>query len=251
MKTVYFTSVSAEVALLDLSQSLSNSISANLKRSLFSPSIKYLLNLAIEKFTKTPTDTNQLNFISIDDFLTYQNYQVSRLLTETCSVDMQISDANLFDEGYWEFEFNLKDINIYDVVFYQFDLQISDANDFSNILINKNSEADNSNWTYEKEINDFQPLPTEGISGDYVDRRIKYISKLSEYLERGAVYYVRYRQKYHTTSEKGEFYILLQTGVLTSLVPFQFAMGIAENAGIVEYDGMTGSWTNTQMIVWT
>jgi uncharacterized protein (TIGR03790 family) len=137
---------------------------------------------------------------TIDDFLTETGIKVSRLLTEISSESL-ISESNLLDEGWWEFDFILQDDAI-DFVNYYFVLEVYDSSSFSHEHLVVSVDSNNANsWYYEKENNIFEQIPTNGVPSSYIGRRIRYISrkdtsiiKYNEYLERGKTYYFRVRQ---------------------------------------------------------
>ena len=127
---------------------------------------------------------------TIDDYLTQSNIKISRLLTDIVDSSI-ISESNLLDEGWWEFIYELQD-DSFDYVFYHFKLVViesgdSDINPSGNIVVESNS-VNIDNWYYEEKENVFSPIPLEGVSSSYLNRRIKYISPDDEYLIRGETY---------------------------------------------------------------
>ncbi|GAG87596.1 unnamed protein product, partial [marine sediment metagenome] len=136
---------------------------------------------------------------TINQYLTDQEFKVSRLLAGISSESKPIEEDNLYPEGWWEFEFSLEDDNPTEFTNYHFILEVSDDELFSDILVSKDSLGI-SNWTYEKEKETFVPLTFTGVSSSYIDRKVRYESSfdsligLNEYLTRGETYYFRIKQ---------------------------------------------------------
>ncbi len=166
----------------------------------------------IDKLFEFPT----LRYISVSDsivnptinqYLEDQEFKVSRLLANITSEAKAIDESNLYDEGWWEFEFILNDDNPTEFTNYHFILEISADELFSNILINKDSLGI-ANWTYEKEKETFVPLIFSGVSSSYIGRKVRYESRydnligINEYLTRGETYYFRITQYNVATSEQ-------------------------------------------------
>jgi hypothetical protein len=133
-------------------------------------------------------------FPTIDDYLTEKEIKVSRLLTEITG-DTIISEDNLLDEGWWEFEFPLiDDGGTYKN--YYFMLSVYSDPTYATFLFTKDS-LDVRNWFYEKEKDTYVPLTTNGVSSSYIGRKIRYQSiyddllSINEYLTRGETYYFK------------------------------------------------------------
>ena len=143
---------------------------------------------------------------SINEYLEEQVFKVSRLLADITSESKPIEDDNLFDEGWWKFEFTLNDNNPTEFTNYHFVLDVSNDENFSNILVNRDSLGI-TNWTYEKEKETFVPLTFSGVSSSYIGRKVRYESRLdpligiNEYLNRGDTYYFRITQYNLETQE--------------------------------------------------
>jgi len=143
---------------------------------------------------------------TINEYLSDNGFKVSRLLADITSESKPIDDANLLDEGWWQFEFVLEDDDS-NFVNYHFILEVSSEEDFSDISITKDSIAID-NWTYEKEKEVFVPMTSNGVSSSYVGRKIRYereidaLISVDESLERGTVYYFRVTQYNISTLEQ-------------------------------------------------
>jgi len=146
---------------------------------------------------------------SINNYLSDNNFKVSRILANITSESIPIVESNLLDEGWWQFEFVLQDDDTTEYVNYHFILEVSDnenfdddiniSDGFTNILMTKDSFAI-TNWTYEKEKETFVSLTSNGVSSSYIGRRVRYESRvddllgINEYLTRGETYYFRITQ---------------------------------------------------------
>ena len=142
---------------------------------------------------------------NINEYLTDQGFKVSRILSEITGAAI-IESSNLFDEGWWQFEFIVKDDDS-NFVNYHFLLSVSDEEDFSNILLTKDSYSIR-NWTYEKEKDVFSSMTFSGVSSSYIGRKVRYESRfdnllgINEYLTRGRTYYFRVTQYNIETSNQ-------------------------------------------------
>jgi len=132
--------------------------------------------------------------ITLDEFLTENNFQLSEILAAITDPAKPVSAENLFDVGYWEFEFDILD-EAKKFVFYHFDLQIGADAVFSEILFDIHSNEDQENWFFERDVDEFKVLPPEGIGSNFLTRRMRYVSKSSQFLDRTRKYYIRARQK--------------------------------------------------------
>ncbi len=143
---------------------------------------------------------------NVNDYLTDQDFKVSRLLSDISSSAI-IDDDNLIDEGWWQFEFIVNDDDVNNYVNYHFIMEVASDEDFTNILITKNSYSIR-NWTYEKEKDTFVAMTFSGVSSSYIGRKVRYESRqdplisLDEYLTRGETYYFRITQYNIETSEE-------------------------------------------------
>jgi hypothetical protein len=142
---------------------------------------------------------------SINDYLTEKGFKVSRILLNVFG-GAEIDSANLFDEGWWQFEFSVQDKTT-SFVHYHFILEVSAEADFSTILHTKNSYGIR-NWTYETSKDNFVPMVFSGVSSSYIGRRVRYESRqdallgIDEYLTRGETYYFRVTPYNAETSEQ-------------------------------------------------
>ncbi len=136
---------------------------------------------------------------SINDYLEDQGFKVSRILADITSESKPIKEDNLYDEGWWQFEFTLIDDNPTEFTNYHFILEVSNDEFFTNIILTKDSLSIR-NWTYEKEKETYFPITSNGVSSSYIGRKIRYESRLdsligiNEYLNRGETYYFRVTQ---------------------------------------------------------
>jgi len=145
---------------------------------------------------------NKSNMSEISDYLEDTGIKISELLAN----EFNIENSNLiYDEGYWSIEVQINEESN------NFELQISNKNDFSNILLNIDSSVDETNWFFEERENIFSPLEEDGISSNFVGRRIKYISLSSQHLTRETIYYFRIRQKSDITYDWREFEDIIWT----------------------------------------
>jgi len=193
-KVVLSTDVSEEVDLLRLSQNIVDHNDDSRRQGQFDDVVNTLLNHIEERISNNPTQVNQ----SVSQYLLANEIKMSELVFDAQRDDNKLIEANLLPEGYWEFEFILKDEST-DFAFYHFELYIADTENFSNIILEKKSIEDISNWMYEKEKDNFVPFDIQGIGSNFVGRRIKYIAKSSEYLQRSDIYYFRIRQRDQNT----------------------------------------------------
>jgi len=136
---------------------------------------------------------------TINRYLDDQGFRVSRMLADITSGTAPIDEANLYPEGWWQFEFNLEDDNPNAFTNYHFTLEVSKSSSFDTILISKDSLGI-TNWKYEKTQGSFVPLLFNGVSSSYIGRKVRYESRfdsligLDEYLTRGESYYFRITQ---------------------------------------------------------
>ncbi len=177
-----------------------NDLLVSNKEQVWKGNIKSLVNKLFDfpSFRYTSGENSVLS-PSINDYLEEHSFKVSRILANITSESKPIGEDNLFDEGWWEFEFTLVDDNPTAFTNYHFILEIFDDEDFSNLILSKDSFAIR-NWTYEKEKETFFPLTSNGVSSSYIDRRVRYESRfdsligVNEYLNRGQTYYFRITQ---------------------------------------------------------
>jgi len=132
---------------------------------------------------------------TFDDLLTQAGFQVSELVVNAVSNNLQtISDSNILPQGQWQLEVPILD-EVGSFAFYHFVLQVSDQSDFSNILLTVDSSLDNTNWEFEKEVNEFEQVEPIGVKSNFAGRRVRYTSKSDEFLPRAQVFYFRIRQE--------------------------------------------------------
>ena len=142
---------------------------------------------------------------SVDEYISEKGFKLSRLLVSVAGGPL-VSEENLLDEGWWQFEFTVQD-DTTEFVNYHFRLSISDVANFSNVLFTLNSFSIR-NWVYEKTKDNFQPITFSGVSSSYIGRKIRYASRqdnvlgINEYLTRGETYYFRVTQYDAQTGEE-------------------------------------------------
>jgi hypothetical protein len=167
-------------------------------------SVYNLFNYPSKRFTYSGLSQS---FPNINTYLSDKGYKISRLLSSVVLSNL-ITDGNLFDQGWWEFEFILQD-DFFGYVNYFFELEIYEdeeltivaTNSLGNIVSNFNSGTMSVGWSYEFESGDFRDIPVSGVSSSFIGRKIKYTSRkdslitsINEYLTRGQVYYFKIRQ---------------------------------------------------------
>ncbi|KKM71444.1 hypothetical protein LCGC14_1430530 [marine sediment metagenome] len=182
------------IPLLNSSQKLYLSTSKDIRRSKSITSVRQLFAYPVQRYRYWGESQT---FPPIDLYLTNQNFKVSRLLIDVVK-NIDISEDNLLNEGWWEFEFELRD-EVVDFVNYYFLLEVYNNPIMSHeyLEFTRNS-YDIDNWLYEKEKDIFVPIPQIGVSSSYIGRKIRYQSredtaliKYNEYLDRGETYYFR------------------------------------------------------------
>lgn len=136
---------------------------------------------------------------NIDDYLTQQEFKISRLLTNMVGGET-ISSANLLDEGWWRFEFEVSDDDI-NFVHYHFKLNVYSDNCYLVLAIPYVIDSYSiANWTYEKERDSFVPIIPTGVTSSHIGRKVRYESRLdslisiNEYLTSGETYYFEITQ---------------------------------------------------------
>jgi uncharacterized protein (TIGR03790 family) len=180
---VMSTDVNTEINLLYPAYDVYNKIDENYRKSIFGTSIQQLFLIIPERFN---TDSYQT-------YLSQKKYKVSQLLLDTSLVNLNVLN-NIWDEGYWEIEFTLSNAVPFSVKYYHFNLEVSDESNFSTIIYNISSKNNIKNWEYERNLNSFIKMDSDGVRSNYTGRRIRYKSLSSQYLNRGYNYYFRYRQ---------------------------------------------------------
>ena len=132
---------------------------------------------------------------TLETYLNTNNFKVSQLLLDVVKDNDIILPSDLiYEEGFWEHKSLIIDkSNLYSL--YHFEINVSEDSDFSTILASADSSVSATGWLYEKEEEEFVPIPIDGVPSSYIDRNIMYQSLSTEYLERGKEYYFRIRQK--------------------------------------------------------
>jgi len=132
---------------------------------------------------------------SLETYLDTNNFKVSQLLLDVVkNSDIALPSDLTYEEGYWEHKSLIIDrSNLYSL--YHFEIDVSEDSNFSTILAFADSSVSATEWLYEKEEEEFVPIPADGVPSSYIDRKIIYRSASSEYLTRGKEYYFRIRQK--------------------------------------------------------
>jgi hypothetical protein len=187
-----------EESSIDLLYSITDLLklsNATALKSVFKSLIESLFDFPIQKYQNS---SYREQTYTLDTYLTEHQFKLSTILTDAVGVTSTISSANLLDEGWWQFEFELEDQST-NFVYYHFILEVSAHENFYPILFTKDSVSI-TNWTYEQSKDNFVVLPLDGVSTSYVGRRIRYESRvdplisLNEYLTRGETYYFRVTQ---------------------------------------------------------
>lgn len=189
-RIVASTDVATEVDLLSEAQRLFENNSGGVRESEYAIIVnqffEFIIN--IQKFVDVE---NVLP--TVDEYLTSQGFGVSELLTSILRKDDVVSASNILEVGSWQVELPIID-DALAFALYHFHLQVSDQEDFSNIVIDVNSQDDQVNWLFEKDENDFIAMTELGVASRFIGQRVRYESKESEILTRGTVYYFRLRQ---------------------------------------------------------
>ncbi len=133
----------------------------------------------------------------LPDYLRESNNKVTDIFLDAFKNEKirSIIPSNYIEvEGSWEIEFNLEHEEG-TFAFYHFVLEVSETENFDDILLVKDSENNTSGWYYEDSEGDFQPLKSNGLTSNYLDKKVKYINQSGELLNRGFYYYFRIKQK--------------------------------------------------------
>lgn len=146
---------------------------------------------------------------NINTYLEDHSFKVSSLLSSISNSSI-ISSENIFNEGWWRFEFEMQD-DISDYINYNFILYVfeneEDIDSLSQAVVFSNSN-EGVGWKYEIFKDNFITIPFNGISSSYVGRKIRYESVfdellgVNEYLERGKTYYFVVKQINTLNSEE-------------------------------------------------
>lgn len=185
--------VPIELELLPISNKLYLENNTERINSVMYSSIAYAFEYPIRLYSNSVTT----RYSYLDDYLSDKNYKISKLLSNVCPLT-KITNNNLYEEGWWEFEYNLQD-DYFGFIDYHFQLEVYSDEEMTGLLIKVDSIS-GTGWTYEKEKSVFTSIPSNGVSSSFVGRRIRYESQkddllnISEYLIRSQVYYFRIRQ---------------------------------------------------------
>jgi len=128
---------------------------------------------------------------NINDFLIEKGYKVSRLSNSVYD-DIKINEENLYDEGWWEIEHIIEDV-YFGITNYHFKIEVSKDDTFNNIIKEFYSYQEGE-WFYEVEKSIFTKMSPFGVPSKYANRKIRFESSESDYLERGKEYYFRVKQ---------------------------------------------------------
>jgi len=156
------------------------------------------------KFMNFVVDRNSTAFDfaypNLNQYLTQTKTQVSQIVLDTLQNQDLVSTiipSNIESEGSWIFEDFLEHY-AGDFRFYHIELQVA-ANiedfDISTPIISKDTFFDISNWFYEDYNGDYQAFNGNGITSNYEGKKIRYLNKSEELLQRGEFYWFRIRQK--------------------------------------------------------
>jgi len=211
-RIVMSTDIPTEVDLLDLSQNLLLQNTEEIKKSVFTKAVNALFSYAKKRFVNEFLDETQIDRdeITMNEFLAMTGYKISRQLLDVSSLEEDINRMHLYDEGWWPYEIQITDYR-YNTNLYHFELDVAIDSNFSTIVLSFDSSDNASGWYYQKMEDKYgntvyEALPDEGIRIMDMggDKMIKYTSingfldENSEYLNRGEIYYFRFRQKTQT-----------------------------------------------------
>ena len=150
----------------------------------------YLLERVV-KDVKIEESLELQDMDDIQDYLSYFSIKISEIISDY----LDVSDSTLFySSGLWSVELPIQEESVNFEEFH-FEIQVSSDENFATILHTIDSELDQTNWTYEENENNFSGLPVEGVGSNFVNRKIRYESKASEFLTSSEIYYFRLRQK--------------------------------------------------------
>jgi hypothetical protein len=127
------------------------------------------------------------------NYLADREIKVSVLTMQVLDTPDLLSSIYLFPEGYWVAEDTIEHPYTYATI-YHFELQASTDANFSNIFLTALSANEPTDWNIETEPGKFSAFTTEQIPSSYAGRRIKYTSRVIDYLPRGTKFYYRIRQ---------------------------------------------------------
>tara|TARA_Y100000034_G_C6881613_1_gene404106 strand:- start:153 stop:1898 length:1746 start_codon:yes stop_codon:yes gene_type:complete len=188
---VLSTDIRTEVDLLIPSVTLRNATTLDVVNSDIRPLVSEIFNYLDER-QRFIDPAN--NFPSTNDFLEREGIDISHLISDVVTPLRPIADDHIFEQGEWIFDFTLED-DALKFVFYHFEMDVASDPLFTNILFNIDSKNDQTNWFFEKDVNEFVALPKDGVSSNFVTRRIRYESKKEEFLARTDKFYIRVRQR--------------------------------------------------------
>jgi len=132
----------------------------------------------------------------VNSVLSTNGFTVSYLLSQAMAQSGLVIDPTyISDEGSWRQDFTIQIFDEENKKYFHFEMDIAADPSFDMILISKDSSSDQFGWLYQKDMNQFESIPSGGVASNYAGRLIRYRSNDSESLTRGSVYYVRLRQK--------------------------------------------------------
>lgn len=144
---------------------------------------------------------NQTNYGSfyprINDYLERTNTTIPEITVDAIindEVKNTISEDFLYEEGTWEFTFELEHEQGA-FAFYHFELDVATDQDFDDIIFSFDTFNDDTNWFFERSKNNFEQMNSNGVTSNFAGLNIKYESRDGEELDRGRYYYFRVRQK--------------------------------------------------------
>lgn len=142
--------------------------------------------------------------VSLNDYLGQTNNTVTEVLLDASqnqSIQRSIFPNRITPEGSWFIEFNLEH-EPGTFAFYNFEMDVSKTEDFNSddIIIEKDSFDDQTNWFFENENGQFQPMGINGVTSNFAGKKIRYESQSNENLIRGDFYYFKITRKDQLTS---------------------------------------------------
>ena len=161
----------------------------------FSKLVELLLIYATGTLSTSINQEEGENLVTITDFFDYTGSKISQFFIGLSDILNDIDDIYKYPEGYWTFETGVADETYGSPVFYHFEMDIATDVNFINILYTLDSEADQTGWYYLDTGDVFVALPASGLNSGLAGTEIKYISNSTQYMDRGDIYYIRFRQK--------------------------------------------------------
>jgi hypothetical protein len=139
-----------------------------------------------------------LNFVpDLDNKLTASDNKISQIFLDLSSF-FDITSSNVNENGTWYFDHILERMGNH---FYRthFIAEFSLNKDLSNPFLSVNTSVSQSGWFFEKDKDVFVSFPSNGVTSNYSERKVRFIGP--NYINRGTIYYARVRQR----NDQGEY----------------------------------------------